>query len=154
MKKAFTFILMLMVAMTMFGVTALAATKTVTYYDEDGNQIIVNGLYYNSQNQPMFNASCYYLDADGSPVYVGGCRVYYYNADGDLTAGNYYYDSNGKAVSRPASYPGGWGCGAWYYNAQGNVVNSLTYYDDFGNPVEPPATQVPSYRGGCCGWRW
>lgn len=145
-----------------FSVTAFAATpKAVEYYDEQGNQITIQGVYYNSQGQPMFNSSCYYLDTEGNPVYVGGCRIYYYNADGELVAGNYYYDTNGKAVTRPASYPGGWGCGSYYYNTQGNVVNGTTYYDDFGNPVDPPQSTQPTYprsggRGyGCgCGWCW
>jgi len=156
MKKILALVLVLVMSVASFAVTVSAATvKTVNYYDENGNPITVNGLYYNSQGQPMFNASCYYLDANGNPVYVGGCRAFYYGANGTLTAGNYYYDINGTAVPRPASYPGGWGCGAWYYNERGDVVNRLTYYDDFGNPVDPPAQPSPSQpvRGGCCVWR-
>ena len=171
-KKGLAVILAITVVLTVIiSVPAMAANaKTVNYYDENGNPITINGIYYNSEGYPMFNASSYYLDANGDSVYVGGCRVYYYNQNGDLVAGNYYYDTNGNAVSKPTSYPGGWGCGMWYYNSQGNVVNTTVYYDDFGNPVDPPATTptpnyptptpnyptpTPNYRGGwgCgCGW--
>lgn len=156
MRKMLSVLLAIVLISTMsFNVTAFAATtRAVNYYDEHGNFVTINGMYYNSNGYPMFNASCYYTDANGNPVYVGGCRAYYYNANGDLTAGNYYYDANGNAVNRPASYPGGWGCGAYYNNAQGNAVNNITYYDDFGNPVEPPVTQTPiNHHGGRChGW--
>lgn len=155
MKKMFLTLFAVVVMLTMsLSMTVFAASaKTVNYYDENGNQITINGLYYNSQGQPMFNASCYYLDVDGNPVYVGGCRAYYYDKDGNLVAGNYYYDASGNAVARPSSYPGGWGCGAWYYNAQGNVVNGTTYYDSSGNPVTAPSTTYRGY-GRCCGWGW
>lgn len=153
MKKRLTALLTIIVLSGIFfSTTALAANtsvNTVKYYDENGNQITVNGLYYNSDNYPMYNAGCYYTDADGNLVYVGGCRVYYYDAEGNLTVGKYYYDANGKAVSRPAAYPDGLGCGTYCYNAQGSAVNGTYYYDDFGNPVELPENTVPSYSS-CC----
>lgn len=157
MKKRLAVILALAMVFTMlFGFSSLAAdTNTITYYDENGNEITINGMYYNSQGCPMYNANCYYLDEDGNPVYVGGCRAYYYDEYGNLVPGNYYYNADGKAVSPPSTYPGGRGCGRYYYNSQGNVVNGTFYYDDFGNPVEAPATTTtPAYRGGgCCGHR-
>lgn len=157
MKRILAVIFALAILSTTLGVTAFAAKKTVQYYDEKGNPITISGLYYSNQGVPMYNAGCYYLDENGEPVYVGGCRAYYYDADGNLVAGNYYYDQNGNAVTRPSSYPNGYGCGAYYYNTQGKVVNTTTYYDDFGNAVEAPATpQQPIIRGGwgggCC-WR-
>jgi hypothetical protein len=162
MKKISAIITALVIAASIGVVPAFAAfaasANEIAYYDESGNSITVNGLYYNSQGCPMYNANCYYLDSDGNPVYVGGCRAYYYNADGDLTAGSYYYDPNGRAVTHPASYPGGYGRGTWRYGANGDVVSATTCYDDFGNPVDPPdsppADPAPGYpRGGCCGRR-
>lgn len=155
MKKGLASLLVAVVFFTMLSTTAFAAnTNTVNYYDENGNQIAVNGLYYNSDGYPMYNASSYYTDADGNSVYVGGCRAYYYDADGNLVAGNYYYNTNGEAVTPPTSYPSGRGCGTYYYNAKGNVVNGTYYYDDFGNPVDPPATTRRTYRGNGCGCGW
>lgn len=108
MKRRLAVVFAIAMMLTMlFSVSALAASNPIVYYDENGNEITVNGMYYNSQGRPMYNANCYYLDADGNHVYVGGCRAYYYDADGNLVAGNYYYDANGNAVSRPSSYRGG-----------------------------------------------
>lgn len=158
MKKLLAAILVLLVVSSMFSITASAAEKTVNYYDENGNAIIIKGMYYNSQGEPMYNARCYYLDENGDPVYVGGCRAYYYDEDGNLVPGNYYYNQNGNAVARPSSYPGGWGCGMYYYDSNGNVVNQTSYYDESGNLVSlEDLPQPPAYRGGgrggCCG-RW
>ncbi|GHU64565.1 hypothetical protein FACS189418_9100 [Clostridia bacterium] len=151
MKKIFITLFTLAAMFTLFSVTASAeTTKTVNYYDESGNLITINGMYYNNQGYPMFNANCYYTDANGNPVYVGGCRVYYTDTNGNLTAGNHYYDADGNIVSPPTSYPNGWGCGSYCYNVQGNIVNGAYYYDDFGNPIDPPATTQPS-TNYCCG---
>jgi hypothetical protein len=52
------------VVTAMFGVTVFGAEQAVLYYDEAGNAININGLYYNSEGYPMYNAGYYYLDAD------------------------------------------------------------------------------------------
>ena len=164
-------VLTLAVVSTIFlNASAFASdTSTIKYYDEYANEVTVNGLYYNKDGYPMYNADSYYTDAKGNSVYVGGCRAYYYDKNGNLTAGSYYYDTKGKAVTKPTSYQGGWGCGTYYYNEQGDVVNGTYYYDDFGNKIDrpatsrpefrskidPPATSRPEYRGrgrSCCGW--
>lgn len=76
-KKLMILLAALIVITTLCSVTAFAAgTSKVSYNDENGNQITVNGLYYNSVGYPMFNASCYYTDANGNLVYVGGVAVY------------------------------------------------------------------------------
>jgi hypothetical protein len=135
-----------------FAVPAPAASPgSVDYYDEAGRKITLSGLYYDSNGYPMFNAGCYYTDADGAPVYVGGCRAYYAGPDGSFTAGSYYYDAKGNAVAKPDSYPGGYGCGTYCYDAWGRAVPGAYYYDDFGNPVQPPETTPAPRRGGCCG---
>lgn len=133
MKKILAIILTLLVMTAMYIVTAFAAAKTIEYYEENGNQITVNGMYYNSQGMPMYNSECYYLDEDGNPVYVGGCRVYYYDEDGNLVPGRCYYDSDGNAVPCPSSCPGGYGCGK------------------FGKSIELPADNHTREhcRGGC-----
>jgi hypothetical protein len=157
MKKLFlfSFIVGFMLLFSTMSFALSAEVKTVDYYDVDGNKVVINGMYYNIQGYPMFNASCYYLDAEGNPVFVGGCRAYYNNAKGEIVPGNYYYDAEGNAVQRPTSYPGGWGCGTYCYNTQGDIEEGAYYYDDFGNPVDPPVAQSPpvsqaSRCGGCC----
>lgn len=155
MKKILAIVLTLLFMTTMLIVTAFATTKTVDYYDKNGNRITINGMYYNSQGAPMYNAMCYYLDADGNPVHVGGCRAYYYDTDGNLVPGCYCYDQDGNTIPLPSSYPNGYGCGMWYYNSQGEAVNKKTYYDDFGNFVDPPVNNRlrKNYCGGRCAWR-
>jgi hypothetical protein len=153
MKKSIALVLFAIIFAAVFSAGALAAARaveTVDYYDANGNKITVNGMYYNTQGHPMFNANCQYLDVSGNLVYVGGSRVYYYKADGDFAPGKYYYDADGRAVPRPSSYPGGWGCGTYCYDSRGNIVRGTYYYDDFGNPISPPAVQAipPSYCGG------
>ena len=149
-KRLLTVMALVLIASAILAVTALAAPARQTgYYDEQGNRITVSGLYYNRQGHPMFSAGCFYLDANGEPVYVGGCRVYYYDESGNLIPGRFYYDSDGNAVPRPRSYPGGFGCGRFYYDADGNPVSGTFYYDDFGNRINSP--QNPNgFRGGNC----
>jgi len=154
-KKLSVLISMIFIAallITMSASVFSAPHNGIIYYDENGNQITVGGMYYNSQGYPMFNAQSYYLDANGNPVYVGGCRAYYYNASGNFTPGSYFYDANGNAVTKPSSYPNGYGCGWWYYGENGSITNGTFYYDDFGNPVTPPANSGIYSRGGCCRW--
>jgi hypothetical protein len=154
MKKVLAAVLVFAAMSVMFSVTAFAEETAIAYYDESGNPITVNGLYYNNQGVPMYNAGCYYLDENGDPVYVGGCRAYYYDENGVLCPGSCYYDGDGNAVAPPASYPGGYGCGMWYYDSEGGIVNQATYYDGSGNPVRMADTARPrAGRGGCCG-RW
>lgn len=152
------------VCMAFTGVPVAAATNTtsdaVTYYDANGNPITISGMYYNNQGYPMYNAGCYYLDENGDPIYVGGCRAYYYDENGELVPSRYLYDEDGNAISPPSSYYGGWGCGYYRYDAQGNLANGMYYYDEDGNAVNPSAGTTPRVRGGACcgggygfGWR-
>ncbi len=157
MKKLLTVILSLVTVISIFTGTAFTLTPTesgaVSYYDENGNPITIDGLYYNAQGVPCFNAECYYLDGDGTPVFVGGCQAYCYDVNGDFIPCRYYYNATGEAVNPPASYRGGCGFGTWCYGDNGAVVNGSFYYDDFGNPVTPPAQGKPGNGrgGGCCG---
>ncbi|MDL2319402.1 hypothetical protein LJC74_10120 [Eubacteriales bacterium OttesenSCG-928-A19] len=123
MKKSLAVILVLTVLLTVISSVATMTpnAKTVSYYDENGNPIEINGMYYNNESYPMYNASSYYLDVYDDPAYVGGYRVDYYNQKGDLVAGNYYYDDFGNPVDPPATTPtpnyrgndyrSGWCCG-------------------------------------------
>ena len=107
-KQAFIFVLtaVLLIAACVIAVSAanradLKAVPAVVYYDQFGNEITVDGLYYNNQGLPVFNAGCYYLDDDGEAVYVGGCRVYYTDATGNLAAGRYCYNADGTIIPLP-----------------------------------------------------
>lgn len=84
-------------------VTAMAAESGVKYYDENGNQIFGSGMYYGQNNCPYFGEGCYYIDGNGNNVYVGGCRIYYSDSDGNMVPGRYYYDSEGNPVNPPYS---------------------------------------------------
>jgi hypothetical protein len=84
--------------------TSALAASSVAYYDKDGNEITVSGMYYDRQGNPMYGPGCYYLDAEGNPVYVGGCRAYYYDAEGNLIEGDVYYDAEGNPVTRGNGY--------------------------------------------------
>lgn len=148
MKKLFT-VVIAFAAVCVFYFEA-AAAESIKYYDEYGNQVTVNGMYYNNEGYPMFNAKCYYIDENGDFAYVGGMRSYYYDADENFTPCMYYYDVYGNPVEQPDSYPGGWGCGMFCYRADGSVASGVFYYDEYGNAVQPSAG---NRRGGCCG-RW
>lgn len=113
MKKILATILILVVISTMFfGVTAMAATK---YYDANGNEITTSGMYYDvngnqihgsnlyyNNGYPIFGRGCYY-GGNSNQTYVGGCMVYYYDADGNLVAGSYYYDADGNVINPPTN---------------------------------------------------
>ncbi len=115
MKKVCIAFLLLVAVFSLFSVTAFAAPLTepdaVEYYDEDGNNITVDGMYYNGQGLPCFNENCYYYGGDGNPVYVGGCRAYCYDASGDFVPCRYYYDTEGNPVAPPARPMPGYGRG-------------------------------------------
>ena len=110
MKKRCTAILLLATLISLFSAVSFAAaqteTETARYYDQSGNLITTDGLYYNAQGCPCFNADCYYLDGDENPVYVGGCRAYCYDENGDLIPCRYCYDAEGNAIDPPVSYRG------------------------------------------------
>ncbi len=151
MKKICIAVFVLVASFAIFSVTAFAVTQietdAVEYYDENGNLITIDGLYYNAQGFPCFNAGCYYLDGEGNPVYVGGCRAYCYDINGEFVACRCYYDAEGCAIDPPTAYRGGCGYGIWRYGDNGAIVNGSFYYDSFGNPITPP--KQPG--NGCCG---
>lgn len=138
MKKLFS--LIAVVAMIcMFTTTAFAASNqsTDTYYDANGNYIYGNDYYYDNDGVPMYGGNCYYMDGRNR-VYVPDQQAYVYDADGNLTAADYFYDSNGKAItSTNMSTYGYYNCYWGYYGNNSNGTNS-------------------GRRGyGCgCGWCW
>jgi hypothetical protein len=107
MKKVLAAVLVLAAVSVLLSTVAFAAEKDIAYYDENGNSVRISGLYYNAQGLPTYDSGCYYLDENGNPVYLGGCRAYYCDEYGNLVPGQYYYDENGNAVAPPSAYRGG-----------------------------------------------
>lgn len=125
MKKISAFILTAALSSTvLFGSIAYAAANTVSYYDVNGNKITVSGMYYDQNGDPVYNENCYYRDTDGNQVYVGGCRAYYYDADGKLAPGSCYYDDEGNPVNPPDTDYSGYRGGCGYRSAQGSHCRS------------------------------
>lgn len=99
MKKLFSLIAAV-IMVCMFTTTAFAASgpSTEVYYDASGNHVYGNDYYYDDDGVPMFGGNCYYRNGRNR-VYVPDQQVYVYDVDGNLNVADYFYDSNGNAIS-------------------------------------------------------